>query len=338
MPMQKFLSTELIESWLTSTNPLEKWIELFSLASLKVVDSGQKVEKKISFTDLQKAQSDHIRLRSWKTPAKRKVKQESDFVSKHQRLISEITDSYSSQDLTKVVSEIDQRVTDLLNGLDFLREIQVEDSTLSFDYFSSTDNKVQYLLESVRNKPQDIDPSMNAPDLWLAVTSIISKMKLIPSEMTKLVTKLTSPIQEALDRKISKHQFTTSISGLESQLSQLQDYCLELTNEVSGQYQLISNQTFNQGSPLNRTLPVANLTSQPNLDLDTRLTKLEGEVRSLNNAGDNSVVKYSDLRFKSLSEATKWLNDHFRSDSGLFGYLLDFHMMMQHISSESSSG
>ena len=82
---------------------------------------------------------------------------------------------------------------------------------------------------------------------------------------------------------------------------------------------------------------MSNTASPAHFDLDTRLTNLEGEVKVLSNAGDHTIIKYSDLGFRTLSDAATWLNGHFRSDSSLFGYLLDFHMMMQHISSESSS-
>ena len=155
------------------------------------------------------------------------------------------------------------------------------------------------------------------------------KNETIPIEMTKLVNNLTSPLQSALDNKVNSQKFDSSMEDLRSQFSQLQDYCLELTKLISQQ---------NQSSPINQTLLMSNTASPAHFDLDTRLTNLEGEVRALSNARDQTIIKYSDLGFRTISDAASWLHDHFRSDSSLFGYLLDFHMMMQHISSESSSG
>lgn len=132
------------------------------------------------------------------------------------------------------------------------------------------------------------------------------------------------------------------MANLDEQLSRLQYYCLALTREVSTQYQLISNNAVpNSPSPINQTFLAWNVTqpvSQVNLELDRRLTALESELRTISNAGDKSVVSYGDLGFRTLTEAASWLNDNFVSETGLFGYLLDFHMMMRHISSDSSSG
>ena len=99
---------------------------------------------------------------------------------------------------------------------------------------------------------------------------------------------------------------------------------------------MISQQTL--GLPVNQTLLTSNLAPQVNFELYARITNLEGEVRSLANAGDKSIIKYADLGFKTLKEAGAWLGDNFKTESDIFGYLLDFHMMMQHISSESSTG
>lgn len=92
------------------------------------------------------------------------------------------------------------------------------------------------------------------------------------------------------------------------------------------------------GSLINQTLLTSNIAPQANSDLDNRSIALEGEVRALANAGDQSLVKYGDSGFRTLREATLWLAENFQSSTGVFGYILDFHTMMQHISSESSSG
>ena len=333
------LDPSLLESWEFSMNTMEDWIALFDLAS-----SSLKKEPpwKLNFKDLQQALSEKLKIREWKTPMKRKMKLESFQSSKHQRLIPEDTKSFSLEQLSVFLVDLDKRLTELMDGVDLLREIQVEDSTLVYDYFSSADDKMEAIMTSIGSRPPDLDPTSNAPDLWLAVTSIISKLKHVPLEMTQLISKLTKPIQEAVDRKLDKKEGKQSLDNLDHQLSQLHDYCLALTKEVSAQYQSIFNNTSPLSpSPVNQTLLASNLSphlSQTDLELDKQLASLEGEVKTLASVGDKSVIAYGDLGFRTLGDAATWLNDNFISSTGLFGYLLDFHMMMQHISSESSSG
>ena len=139
------LSIEVMESCLTSLNSLEDWVKLFRLASVKL-EVDTKVDKKIDFKDLQQAQSDQSKLEYWKTPAKRKIIEDSGIENKHQKLMSKDLNVHSSEDIVKIISMMDDRVTQLLNSLDFLRTIQVEDSTLVFDYFTAADNKIQHLF------------------------------------------------------------------------------------------------------------------------------------------------------------------------------------------------
>lgn len=108
-------------------------------------------------------------------------------LDKHPRLTSDDAPSFTADQLHSLVIQLDSRVTELLNGVDLLRNIQVNDSTLLYDYFTSTNGKMQLLFDSAGTKPTVIDQSSNAPDLWLAVTSIISKLKIIPQICQKLL-------------------------------------------------------------------------------------------------------------------------------------------------------
>ena len=171
--------------------------------------------------------------------------------TKHPKLISEDQKEFSNEDLTSLIIQFDTRVTELLNGVDFLRYVQIEDSTLVYDYFSSSYDKLEGISNSIGKKPIDLDPSMDAPDLWLAVTSIVTKLKPIPLELTNVMGKLTKPIEEALERKIDSKLFNETFTWMDNQLNQLQDHCLALTNEISNQCELIANQT--PPTPFNQT-------------------------------------------------------------------------------------
>lgn len=328
----EFLDSSLLEAWLNSVITMEDWTDLFALAT-----AGLKKEpkKKIDFKILQEEHSDKVKICQWKTPRKRKIKEEPS-LTKHQKLLNDDNKELSQTDLISIIVQLDSRVTELLNGVDFLRGIQVEDSTLVYDYFTSSDDKFEGIFNSIGTKPIDVDPSMDAPDLWLAVTSIITTLKQIPLDLTSVISKLTKPIEEAVERKIDVKVVNDKFTRMANQISQLQDHCIALTNEISNQYDLIADRT--PTTPLNQTLLASNLTTQAEVEMESRLTNLEGEIQALQSAGDHSVIKCGDLGFKTLGDASRWLQDHFQSDSSLFGYLLDFHMMMHHISSESSSG
>ena len=195
-----------------------------------------------------------------------------------------------------------------------LRNFQVRDSTLSFDFFNSTDLQFENLKGIIGQRPSDLDTKFDAPDLKLALFALVSKLKLLPQEVHNLINTSITPLPNSLQSVLTEAKVSSlieaSVSQPDSQISALYDFSTKLASEISNHLS---------------TLPSAPLRTSSNPQFETHISSLESEVKLLLDSKDTKAILYGGLMFKAPARIvclahSKFCFRQFLPDGGLSFY------------------
>ena len=101
--------------------------------------------------------------------------------------------------------------------------------------------------------------------------------------------------------------------------------------------QIVSEiQNLSRTEAHDQTMLAGNLYSSSNKDLESRLAKIEKDVKTYISSADEQAIKFGGLGFRSVTEAGVWYNEHCKVPQGVgempqanaFGLLPDFHIVM----------
>ena len=122
-----------------------------------------------------------------------------------------------------------------------------------------------------------------------------------------------------------------ALNALSKQLEALQQFTFQAVDQIVNE---IKNLSRNEAH--DETMLAGNLYFSGNNNLETRLTKIEKDIKTYIFSNDKQAIKFGGLGFRSVTEAGVWYNDHCKVPQGIgelpqanaFGLLPDFHIVM----------
>ena len=244
--------------------------------------------------------------------------------------------------LIQYINLLDGRVTELCSNLGRLRDLQTKESTNSYDLYSKLEVQLEGLASLIGNKPDSLDEQFDAPDLWLSLASVANQVNknknFSRSDLSallrdfKLLLSRTNELE--VDVKNLRSELT-SFHNLPRQVQDLKSFTIKNFKEMIGIMKQDPNQTMPMTNHASQAASMA-ISQSEFSDLKNRLSHVEAEVQSHLNANDEATIKFGSLGFRSQPQATIWLKEH--SPGPQFGFLIDFHMLMEFLKEDLSVG
>ena len=154
-----------------------------------------------------------------------------------------------TQQIFNTIRLIDDRLTSTVNSLETLRSIQVQETTISYDFYSSAELKFEGLIKSVGLRPKELNPSFNALDLCLAVSSLISRLTNLSSDIKRSVDATLLSTNANLSTGQTKSDLDRTVENIleliRNQALEIKRFGLAIAEEFSNQMQSVAGRLVN---------------------------------------------------------------------------------------------
>ena len=335
------LKDEVLQQWMTSEFPIEKWNQLFD--AVAEVEDNSDLNKKISVTEIHQTESNIDVSLNFQTPkGKRKFTQLEDFgVNNFDQLVNDKDIKFEDQRLFSIIVGLEQRINLIANAIGTIKEVIVEEAQSTTHMSRTVDLRIKSIRDMIGTKPPNIHSGLNTPNIWSSLAALHDNMvsnNYISSDELKVLkesiqhrydSKLTEQRNTMLQRFIDhdrKHQ--EHIKSLESSLYKV---CEKLHIQQTRYVDRLNKMEEVVSSNWNKSAPEDNQT-QTNENMEVmvqEIIELKDKIDVIQNAGDELYVNYQGIILHNHIDACNWIDVNM--SDGTFEVLVDFHGSMQHI-------
>jgi len=312
------LNEDLLRRWRDMSCSLAEWTKLFGLIGSSEPPAPN---VKFSVSDLKARDQEEVNALAFKTPRKRKqidMLQSSIVIPTFEHKIGTTDTIISTEKNRAHIAELDVRTIDLKASLESCLSQAEQDQSTTLSYFESNDLKVNKIKVEVGSKPNELDSKFDAPNIWLTIGSVAEEVARVSdmysSELGNFRNELNATMSNT-DAKI--HQ---ELMPLSQKLQQLETFAIGSARKLQANIVEALNQKPTQVKTEER---------REDSVLLKRLEALEREMRIVRSSNDSSVIKYSNLGFRSQKECDAWIEINQPSDD--YGLLIDFNGLMEHV-------
>ena len=312
------LNEDLLKRWREMNCSLAEWTKLFGLVE---ASEPSALNVKFSVSDLKARDQEEVNAMAFKTPRKRKqieLLQNSIVLPKFENTIG-VTDTTISTETNRThIAELDVRTVNLKTSLEScLSQVEQEQST-NLSYFESNDLKVNKIKVEVGSKPKELDSKFDAPNMWLTIGSVAEEVTRVADMYSLELGNVRNDLNATLSNTDAKiHQ---ELMPLSKKLQQLEAFAIDSARKLQANIVSALNQNSNRVMTEER---------QQDSALLKRLDALEREMSIVRSSNDSSVIKYSNLGFRSQKECDAWIEINQPSDD--YGLIIDFNGLMEHV-------
>ena len=333
------IDPSFVEKWSDWSKSLDAWTKIFRLAM-----NTMEVNEKASLENMMKEKAVMDSIRTVKTP--RKV---------NKGVILEEPLSVYTSCMEKIEDEKPKTVEERFVHIDKacmimyaeMQKIKAKNEILNkllSESSSNLDLRLTELQDDVGNKPSHLDFDFDAPSIWGTIGTLANTLKEVEPKGLQIesipeakVVKLIQDSEYSLKSDFistlkSEVDHATMPVGLK--VENVRHILIETAKKLRDQTQFNTGEidTLNRRMD-NLALGGRGLTgSTDDLEeevdlLRDRLSTLEGNMDHNNSKGE--AIKFNNIGFPSKFESDAWLELHM--PEGNFGYLIDFHTLMEHI-------
>jgi len=198
----------LVEQWLQMNHTLHSWSRIF-----RAVRSTLTKEAIVTEEQLMTEKHEIKKAREYKTPSK--VKSEQKFVKSELQYSPFQADPNEppEQSSARFMQHIEDNFSRIFDELHRLQQNQDQLETILYDNSTSFDLRLSELREDCGDKPQFLESSFDAPDLWSTIAEIVTSISafsaankrgdFLPKEKgVKLIDKSQRLIKQDLNRSL----------------------------------------------------------------------------------------------------------------------------------------
>ena len=320
------LDDQVVEKWLAMNQTLHSWSRNFRLAK-RTIDDGTYPNT----DNLLKEKKEMTDLRKYKTPKKAPMEKSSEAnpSPSFKRFASDDKEGASDEEEEQFKNHVDGNFEILHNEMKKMKDKQAT----MFDIFQNTSQSINLRLGELQDdvgiKPSHLSAEFDAPSLWgtlgilvNTVEELRNKVVRVTEESKKVDVKMAAILTQAKDESVKGLQ---PVQARVEQVKSLMVKALKnLRNRAEANTYEISNLSKIVSTSSSQTVDTSS--SVDLSSLEKRLEDLE-----LRNNGDmkEKMIKFHGLDFTSKDQADAWLELH--SPQGDFGFLVDFHTLMEHV-------
>ena len=325
------IDPEIVDAWEAEPQPLTHWTTQFRMAASNLSKTGdgfvtkEGLAREGNFTKTTKR---------FQTPKRERFKENLELkpLKKYQRLFDSDT-SYEVEQLPSYLDDIDENIDVLFAEVLKARKVQAFLGNL----FEQTTNKVELKLEDISaligKKPIQLESEFDTPDLWATVGEVAARTKEKDGGSNVDIQKVMEQTNNLMDDKLKYigDPKSKEIKYIRTLVSSLATNTNVAFTKVSEEFAKVRSSFAQASHPSHHAATdMVDLRSEMN-SIISRLTKVEQEsVRARIGEGDS--VLFHNLGFKSKREADAWLI--INAPKQEFGYLVDFHTVMEHINQQ----
>ena len=308
---------------------MDEWNDRFALVQQEVkFPILRDPSMKITELDLLAAEEQNLAILEYKTPFKRRSATEPLFQNESHTLnrLLESTLAYVDDVTIEIIGD------DLHSTLQLIKDMQLghqQDNDVNVQSLRNFELRLSRMITNIGSKPQNLEDTFNAPNLWLCFASMADKINLLQQELSTVSSNLAKMQQLVSTIDVEKSiqlLLLRSLQPINHQITQLDHFAIEATRTLSNR--------INQLEASPNSSPDYDGVSQPQFEkfeklFTQRLSTLEDEIASLRAQHDAESIKFGQLGFRNINESNAWVETHHPGPD--FGLLIDFHLAMEHV-------
>lgn len=355
----------LADDWLVSAKSKEEWKDLFTKVRTL---ARENIGFKVSSSDIEYEAEVSDFVKEVKTPFRKNATQVKD--EKVPRLGDLNKDLMSSgilgpdaevkpdtatnvAEVLELVDALDKKLKILGASFVNVHQLVSEDHIALNQLGIKAEHELERLDNEVGVKPPNLHSSVDAPSLWSTI-GLLSNLAVSAHDssldFSSAIKGVTEQGRDYTKEEIRKFRYSdfqpvaNSVNGLQSDIQNINGSItgMEAFAQTAGRrikelrrdVQTLTNS--NRVSSASATQTTQSVTPGNHFTqgwdvngFEDRLQKLGEDVVSLKKQGDSRVIKFRSLGFINNKDSTSFLRTEQALDD--FGYVVDFHMVMEHI-------
>ena len=320
------LSPTTLSEWLKTSETLEHWSQNFRAMEANVEENMIVTDETI------KVEKDRLDIsKAYKTPKKEQIEQmftkvnpiKFEPILRENNQLEEFLDKYSLH-VNDTFSQMQQEI----NKLQLNQQVLVQ---LINDNTQHQKSLLSDLLDKVGEKPYHITSQFDAPHLWGSIGEVINQILAIKEQFTKQSSITKSEMIDIVDNERAQIEKTikSTVEPVKVMSTNVKSSLITIASSLKKQIDATDLRTDTliqqqmHGTSQNTSayeVEIEMLKDKVNdLEKDTAKLSLQGE----------GTIQFHNLGFHGKSDSDAWLELH--SPGGGFGFVVDFHTLMEHI-------
>ena len=329
------LDSEIIDNWEAEPQPLTHWSNQFRMATNNLSKTGEDFVTKEGLV----RERDFTRnTKLFQTPKRERFKENLELkpLKKYQKIFDEaqMYEGFLEEKVPEYLKDFDNNIQTLFEEVSKARKVQAFLGNL----LEQTTNKVELKLEDISDrigkKPIHLEREFDTPDLWGTVGEVASRIENKAEESTLDISSIMEQTSTLINNKLSH-----TVQPNEKELKYVRSMVTNLATNTNLAFTKVSEEfervrdSYPDAHSTKRAPEHISSTSNVELmshinSILTRMTKVEQEVVRVGASEGENILFYN-LGFRSKTESDAWLE--INAPQQEFGYLVDFHTVMEHI-------
>ena len=189
------------------------------------------------------------------------------------------------------------------------------------------DVRIKDVEDEFRSRPAEITKEFDAQNLWSAAGNLDEIVSISNSKPVKALSELKVKKMIDISRSGIMADIKKDIEPLTMKCHKVKPTLLTVSQSLKAQIDINAQgiiDAANQGSPRGDNVDF----SRDITRLDNILVVLEFKTASLV-SGQGEGIEFNNMRFRGKKDSDAWIETH--APGGNFGFVVDFHTMMEHI-------
>ena len=320
------LSPETLSEWLKKSETLQEWSNNFRAMEASLEESVVATEDSIKEEKLKLDAS-----KAYKTPKDDQLDRlftktlpiKFEPIVKESGLpLDEFLDKYSSH-LNNTFEKMQQEI----NNLQANQRALVQ---LFNDTSHHHESMLAELQDKVGSKPYQISSDFDSPDIWSSIGEIINQIMSIKEKQSLNRSLDKSQLNNILDseREQMKRVIQASVDPVKVMSTNVKTSLISIASSLKKQIDSNENK-------MNRLIQHHLQTPQATGNYDAEIEEMNDKIKDLErdtaklSLKGEGTVQFHSLGFHGKGDSDAWLELH--SPGGGFGFVVDFHTLMEHI-------
>ena len=314
---------EVIEDWFEKSQTLQSWTRTFGLADKTLQSEGIATHQ-----NLREEKKEMKIGRTYQTPKKPKLESvlKPSILDYHSIPLKE--EGVSGEDQgTKIVNHFDkslrlvfEAVNQMKQQQTFLQD-QLNSSSISFDI------RIKDMEDELGNKPSGLTQEFDAPNMWGAMGNLAGILATVDAKPTNVLTDAKVKRMIDVSRKNIMEDFKQDLEPITQKCKKVKSTLLTVSKNLKSQIDANAQEIFEVGNQKSSGSTGTDYAGDI-ARLDNRLNSLELETANLATERGEGI-NFNNMGFRSKKDSDAWIETH--TPGGNFGFVVDFHSMMEHI-------
>ena len=338
----KWMDDKLISEWMASSNTLEGWIELISIADDKIKETSddEDADLVISIEAFDEQIEKKSKILNFKTPKDKKKTSETsetDDISLDTEDPIEDTDNYKLSPLPfrTLYKMLDKRIKHVRDAVRLLASWKQSESIFTAKLSTHVEAMFGFFKRSIGTKPSNFSPDFDGSSIWIVIENMIKRLTNFDFEIKNEISRTSSGI--VAEQVATKKSLNIEITDRKFESRKLLNLSKECIARVDGVekftvtgLELLKQQIDVLNSNL-KSVKASNLnsksTSKDLNELHQTLEDLKTTVQNIKNSNDGNSIKFGGLGFLSGFDAGAWTEVNVGPKG--YGWIYDYHILMQ---------